>query len=46
MFIMLLGAYVVFRIASFVIVTAIKTAFLVGFIALGVLAMSSTVGLL
>ena len=38
-------AYGIFRVASFVIGTAIKLAFLVAFITLGVLAMSSTVGL-
>ena len=38
--------YGVFRVASWVISTAIKIAFYVAFISLGVLAMSSTVGLM
>jgi len=42
----LLIAYGVFRAASWIISTAIKIAFYVAFISLGVLAMSSTVGLL
>ena len=45
-FMMLLAGYFVFRISSWVISTAIKLAFTVAFIALGVLAMSSTVGLM
>ncbi|MBN2420685.1 hypothetical protein JXB27_00220 [Candidatus Woesearchaeota archaeon] len=46
MFIMLLGAYVAFRIASSVVMAVIKTAFFAAFLAIGILAMSSTVGLL
>ncbi|HIH39813.1 TPA: hypothetical protein HA219_03790 [Candidatus Woesearchaeota archaeon] len=38
--------YGIFRVASWVISTAIKIAFYVAFISLGVLAMSSTVGLM
>ena len=46
MFIWLFGAYVIFRVSSWIVATAVKLAFMVAFIALGVLAMSSTVGLL
>ena len=42
----LLGAYGIFRAASWVIGTAIKIAFYIAFISLGVLAMSSSVGLI
>lgn len=42
----LFGGYVVFRAASWVIGTAIKLAFLIAFVSLGVLAMSSAVGLM
>ncbi len=38
--------YGIFRVASWVISTAIKIAFYVAFISLGILAMSSTVGLM
>ena len=38
--------YGIFRVASWVLSTAIKIAFYVAFISLGVLAMSSTVGLM
>ncbi len=41
----LLVAYGIFRAASWIIATAIKLAFVTAFIALGVLAMSSSVGL-
>jgi len=43
---MLFAAYIIFRVTSWVVSHAIKLAFLVAFIALGVLSMSSTVGLL
>ena len=42
----LIVAYGVFRVTSWIVSHAIKLAFLVAFIALGVLAMSSSVGLL
>lgn len=42
----LLGAYVIFRVTSFVISSAIKMVFLVAFISLTILIMSSSVGLL
>jgi hypothetical protein len=41
----LIGAYVLFRISAWVIGTAVKLAFTIAFLTLGVLAMSSTVGL-
>jgi HAMP domain-containing protein len=46
MFVILFGAYVLFRISSWILGTVIKLAFVAAFIALGVLAMSSTVGLI
>ncbi len=42
----LTAGYGIFRSAEWVISTAIKLAFLIAFIALGVLAMSNSVGLL
>jgi len=44
--IMLLMSYAVFRAVSWIISSTIKLAFLAAFITLGILAMSSSVGLL
>ncbi len=46
LFLILFGAFMIFRVSSWLFFTTIKLAFLLAFIALGVLAMSSTVGLL
>lgn len=46
MAVFLIAGYFLFRVFTWIITTAIKLAFVVAFIALGVLAMSSSVGLL
>jgi len=43
---MILGAYVIFRVASGLLMFVVKTTFMVALLAVGVLAMSSTVGLI